>query len=61
MESYNPRKGKSFMNKVAILILLLPMFLLVSCATGSKSMMIQKAKTPLPKVDPALWRELLKN
>jgi tetratricopeptide (TPR) repeat protein len=41
------------MNKIAILILLLPMFLLVSCATGSKSMMIQKVKTPLPNVDPA--------
>lgn len=41
------------MNKSAILILLLPMTLLVSCATGSKSTKIQKVETPVSKVDPA--------
>ncbi|TNE96472.1 MAG: tetratricopeptide repeat protein [Deltaproteobacteria bacterium] len=40
------------MNKATILILLLPMSLLVSCATGSKSKDIQKVETPVAQVDP---------
>lgn len=40
------------MNKATILILLLPMTLMVSCATGSKSAKIEKAETPVSNIDP---------